>query len=129
MRNTNVMRNMDAMPKLTSLLIGFLCAAAIACNSAVRASDDTIIPEAASAIGSGASSSSAKHFMAVTANPLATAAAVDILRRGGSAIDATIAAQLVLGLVEPQASGLGGGAFMLYWHQPQRQLYFFDGRE
>lgn len=67
--------------------------------------------------------------MAVTANPLATQAAVDILRRGGSAIDATIAAQCVLGLVEPQASGLGGGAFMLYWQQSQQQLHYFDGRE
>ncbi|HSB96826.1 MAG TPA: gamma-glutamyltransferase family protein, partial [Spongiibacteraceae bacterium] len=97
-------------------------------SGAAQAADDTIIPEAASRISAGATTS-AEHFMAVTANPLATAAAVEILRRGGSAVDATIAAQWVLGLVEPQASGLGGGAFMLYWSQQQHQLHFYDGRE
>jgi len=57
----------------------------------------------------------AKREMVVTANPLATAAAAKILRRGGTAADAMIAAQTVLGLVEPQSSGLGGGAFVVTW--------------
>ena len=53
----------------------------------------------------------AKHYMAASANPLATEAGYEILKRDGSAIDAMIAMQTTLGLVEPQSSGLGGGAF------------------
>ena len=65
--------------------------------------------------------------MAASANPLATRAGLEILRSGGSAVDAAIAIQLVLGLVEPQSSGLGGGAFLLYWDG--KQVVALDGRE
>ncbi|WP_415833553.1 gamma-glutamyltransferase [Kerstersia similis] len=71
----------------------------------------------------------ADHFMAATANPLATQAAYRILARGGSAADAAIAAQLVLTLVEPQSSGLGGGAFLMYHDAGQGRLHAYDGRE
>ncbi|MBT4807376.1 MAG: gamma-glutamyltransferase, partial [Acidiferrobacteraceae bacterium] len=71
----------------------------------------------------------AQRFMAVTAHPLATQAAVDVLSNGGTAVDATVAAQIVLNLVEPQSSGIGGGAFMLYWDAAERQLHTLDGRE
>ncbi|MFD1703211.1 gamma-glutamyltransferase [Methylopila henanensis] len=71
----------------------------------------------------------AERWMAVTAHPLASAAAADILRAGGDAVDAAVAAQLVLGLVEPQSSGLGGGAFALVWRAEERRLTTLDGRE
>lgn len=70
-----------------------------------------------------------ERFMIATANPLATRAGYDILRAGGSAVDAAIAAQLVLGLVEPQSSGLGGGAFMLVHDAKTHRLLAYDGRE
>ncbi|WP_333858246.1 gamma-glutamyltransferase, partial [Denitromonas sp.] len=60
-----------------------------------------------------------QHFAVAAANPLATDAGFQILKAGGSAIDAAIAVQMVLALVEPQSSGIGGGAFLMY----------FDGKE
>lgn len=67
--------------------------------------------------------------MVVSANPLASKAGLEILRAGGSAIDAGIAVQMVLNLVEPQSSGLGGGGFMLYWDAQALALKTYDGRE
>jgi gamma-glutamyltranspeptidase/glutathione hydrolase len=67
--------------------------------------------------------------MISAANGAAAQAGLDVLREGGSAADAAVAAQLVLNLVEPQSSGLGGGAFILYWHAGQRKLEGYDGRE
>ena len=62
-----------------------------------------------------------------TANPLATGAALSMLARGGSAVDAAVAAQMVLGLVEPQSSGIGGGALAMFWDARTRQLGSWDG--
>jgi len=64
-----------------------------------------------------------------TSNPHASKAAKDIIDRGGNAIDAAVAVQLVLTLTEPQATGIGGGAFMLYWDESESKLYSIDGRE
>ncbi|MFZ1431309.1 MAG: gamma-glutamyltransferase [Geminicoccaceae bacterium] len=71
----------------------------------------------------------ARHHMIVTANPLASDAGEAMLARGGTAVDAMVAAQFVLNLVEPQSSGIGGGAFLLYWDAKAKQLTSFDGRE
>ena len=65
--------------------------------------------------------------IAVTAHPLATQAALQMLAAGGSAVDATVAAQMVLGLVEPQSSGPGGGSLMMVWQHDGRRLTSYDG--
>ncbi|QYY32573.1 gamma-glutamyltransferase [Cupriavidus pinatubonensis] len=84
-------------------------------------------PEIASGYRTDMSTVYAEKYMAAAANPLATEAGRDVLRQGGSAIDAAIAMQAVLTLVEPQASGVGGGAFIMYWDGKRVQA--FDGRE
>ncbi len=71
----------------------------------------------------------AKKHMVVAAHPLAAEAGLAMLRKGGSAVDAGIAAQMVLNLVEPQSSGIGGGAFILYWDAAAHTLSSYDGRE
>ena len=67
--------------------------------------------------------------MVSVANPYAAEAAAEILRRGGHAVDAAIAAHTVLGLVEPQSSGIGGGAFMLVFDRASNKLTAYNGRE
>ncbi len=69
----------------------------------------------------------AKKYQIAAAHPLATEAGYRILREGGSVVDAAIATQMVLNLVEPQSSGIGGGAFMLMWDEDKVKA--FDGRE
>ena len=71
----------------------------------------------------------AKRHMVVAGHPLAVEAGLAMLDRGGSAIDAMVAAQLVLNLVEPSSSGLAGGAFLLHWEAKARKLSAIDGRE
>ncbi len=68
-------------------------------------------------------------YSVATANPLATQAACDVLRNGGTAADALVTAQTVLGLVEPQASGIGGGGFLLYYDAAADSVQAYDGRE
>ncbi len=71
----------------------------------------------------------ARHQMIAAAHPLAARAGLEILRAGGSAADAAIAAQLVLNVVEPQSSGIGGGAFLLHHDATSGRLSAYDGRE
>ncbi|AAQ00566.1 MULTISPECIES: gamma-glutamyltransferase family protein [Prochlorococcus] len=74
-------------------------------------------------------STASGQAVVVTANPLASDAALRALEEGGTAMDAVISAQTVLTVVEPQSSGLGGGSFLLYWDQAKKTLYALDGRE
>lgn len=71
----------------------------------------------------------ADDYMVVAANPYASWAGKNIIEKGGSAIDAAVAIQAMLTLVEPQSSGIGGGAFILYWDNENKVLHTYDGRE
>jgi gamma-glutamyltranspeptidase/glutathione hydrolase len=70
-----------------------------------------------------------RHYAVATANPLATQKACEVLKEGGTAADALVAAQAVLGLVEPQSSGIGGGGFLLYYDAAAHSVQAYDGRE
>ncbi|WP_238220739.1 gamma-glutamyltransferase family protein [Tsukamurella pulmonis] len=86
-------------------------------------------PEGASGYRSGLPVTHTKNYAAATANPIATRAACDVLAQGGTAADALVAAQTVLGLVEPQSSGIAGGAFLLYYDAGSKKVQAYDGRE
>src|SRR5213592_4991968 len=76
-----------------------------------------------------AGTSQADDPFVIAANPLAARAGLNVLKRGGSAVDAAIAIQAMLSLVEPQSSGVGGGAFMNYFDARTGKLTIYDGRE
>lgn len=84
-------------------------------------------PELGSGYRADLTTRHAEHHMAAAANPLAADAGREMLRQGGSAIDAAIAMQAVLTLVEPQSSGIGGGAFIMLWDG--KNVHAYDGRE
>ncbi|AXK89018.1 gamma-glutamyltransferase [Nocardia farcinica] len=86
-------------------------------------------PEIASGYRTGMTPVETGSYAVSTANPIATEAACAVLRDGGTAADALVTAQLVLGLVEPQASGIGGGAFLLYYDAASGGIEAYDGRE
>ena len=115
-----------------SLISGIACAAFLSACSTAPSHDsaprEDRDPEAATGI-SQKNEVRTEKFMVSAANPYASLAGSNILAKGGNAIDAAIAVQLVLNLVEPQSSGIGGGAFLLYWDQQKQQLITFDGRE
>jgi gamma-glutamyltranspeptidase/glutathione hydrolase len=90
---------------------------------------DPAAPEPASGYVVGHKLVTAKSYMVVANHPLATKAGCDILKAGGSAVDAAVAVQAVLGLVEPQSSSLAGGAFMLHYDARTKKVQAYDGRE
>jgi gamma-glutamyltranspeptidase/glutathione hydrolase len=111
---------------LNALLLATLLAACAAPPAELESSAALAAPEVASGY-TEKPGWYARRFMVAAANPLAVDAGYQVLREGGSAVDAAIATQMVLGLVEPQSSGLGGGAFML--HFDGARLTALDGRE
>ena len=91
---------------------------------------DAVAPETGNTQRIGLSQSiTSDNWMIAAANPLAVQAGADVLRRGGNAIDAMVTVQTMLGLVEPQSSGLGGGAFLVYYDANSEKLTTLDGRE
>ncbi|MDP9899921.1 gamma-glutamyltransferase family protein [Variovorax ginsengisoli] len=92
-------------------------------------SGDPAAPEPASGYVVGHKLVYAKSYMVVANHPLASKAGCDVLKAGGSAADALVAVQAVLGLVEPQSSSLAGGAFLLYYDAKTKKVQAYDGRE
>ncbi|AMJ62121.1 gamma-glutamyltransferase [Bosea sp. PAMC 26642] len=104
--------------------------AAVLALLAAAANAQTLAPAPEAATGRiTKTAGQAQRHMAAAANPLAASAGRDILRAGGSAVDAAIAIQLVLNLVEPQSSGIGGGAFLVHWDEAKKSVQTLDGRE
>ncbi len=129
------------MKNLTHVLLVLTLAAMPASSQTVA---DAVAPEGATALATNSTSSevsqalaskaegrpvAATDWMVVAANPLAVAAGARVLRDGGTAADAMVAVQAVLGLVEPQSSGLGGGAFLVWFDAASGSLTTLDGRE
>ncbi|HKR89650.1 MAG TPA: gamma-glutamyltransferase family protein, partial [Phenylobacterium sp.] len=92
-----------------------------ACQTTTAPAPRPVQPQAAANL--------APRAMVAAANPMAVDAGLAVLRRGGSAVDAAVAVQAVLGLVEPQSSGLGGGAFMVFYDARTRTVTSYNGRE
>ena len=124
-----------ALPRLLPVTLAALLAACASAPAGFRyqvpadelaRTDKYIAPEAASGYTEKPGWAT-KRYAVAAANPLATDAGHQVLKAGGSAIDAAIAVQMVLTLVEPQSSGIGGGAFVLHWDG--RAVAAFDGRE
>ncbi|NGZ87819.1 gamma-glutamyltransferase [Duganella aceris] len=118
------------MIRLKTLALGAASAIALIGAAHAPAYAQRTTPDAAPEIATGykeKAGKSAQKFMVAAANPLATQAGYEMLRQGGAAIDAAVATQLVLTLVEPQSSGIGGGSFLMYADGKRVQSY--DGRE
>ena len=101
-------------------------------SSVVVGSDlpgDPALPEAASGYRTGLKAVYARKFMVTTSNAFASAAGCKVLQKGGTAADAAVAVQAVLGLTVPEATGLGSGGFILYYDAKAKTVQAYDGRE
>lgn len=130
---------------MRAIILTNLFAAVLAAPLMAQQAADAVAPEAATGIEAFAGLSEAaqaardaksagvpteaQDWMVAAANPLAVEAGARVLREGGSAADAMVAVQAVLGLVEPQSSGLGGGAFLVWYDATTQALTTLDGRE
>ncbi|MEO8141054.1 MAG: gamma-glutamyltransferase family protein [Sphingomicrobium sp.] len=104
-----------------SILSRLLLLASLTLASCATPNKDRVAPRPVSA--------EAAHPFAIAANPLAARAGMEVLERGGSAVDAALAMQAMLSLVEPQSSGVGGGGFVNFYDARTRSLTIYDGRE
>ncbi|MDO8900664.1 MAG: gamma-glutamyltransferase family protein [Phenylobacterium sp.] len=112
---------LSSLSRLTRLLVPGALFILAACAPLPKDAPSAAAPAAVEA-GSG-------QVMVAAANPLAVEAGLEILRAGGSAVDAAVAVQAVLGLVEPQSSGLGGGAFLVHYDAETGAVSAYNGRE
>ncbi len=119
---------MNSLSKLLLSVVFLPLAFFPASSLSAQQISDSVVPEFSSG-NTEKQLVQAQRQMVVTANPHASRAGHEILKKGGSAIDAMVAVQLVLGLVEPQSSGIGGGAFLVYYDAENKRLTTFDGRE
>lgn len=118
------MRTKTALTTLTT----FLLTITVAGLAYAEQTTDGFAPEITTGVSDKVMQTT-NEYMIAAANPIAAAAGRDVLARGGNAIDAMVTTQLVLGLVEPQSSGLGGGAFLVYYDAESKAMTTFDGRE
>lgn len=116
------------MRRFTALIAAALI---VPCGLFAQQAADAYEPETGVALEAKAAGAPviAQNWMVVAANPLASEAGAKVLARGGTAADAMVAVQAVLGLVEPQSSGLGGGAFLVWYDAASGEVTTLDGRE
>ncbi|AYV45114.1 gamma-glutamyltransferase [Caulobacter flavus] len=119
------------LPVLAALAVLTACGGIAGCatQAGPQAAQPAAVAPATGPKTAGSAAAYNPRGMVVSANPLATEAGLRVLREGGSAVDAAVAVQAVLGLVEPQSSGLGGGSFMVFYDAKTGKVTAYDGRE